>query len=150
MTATAHALIGVTIAAAVHNPALAIPLAILSHIPCDLVPHWDAGTHFAKKSGRQLFGEALLDVIISVVSAVLLLKLVFPDVALLYGLIMAFAAQFLDYLAAPYYMFHLHVQPFTFVNNFQKKINNRLDKPWGIVTQAAVVLLCIILATFAR
>ncbi|MBI2012734.1 hypothetical protein HYS90_02270, partial [Candidatus Curtissbacteria bacterium] len=50
MTATAHALIGASIAAKITNPYLGIPLAIISHFVADLIPHWDAGTNHREKS----------------------------------------------------------------------------------------------------
>ena len=150
MTATAHALIGIAIAAAIHNPYIAIPVALLSHIPCDLTPHWDAGTHFEKKSGRQLFNEGLIDVIVSGISSIIVLFTLFPELNLFYGLVGAFSAQFLDWITAPYYMFNLKMQPFKLLFIFQKKINVRLDKPWGIVTQASVVAVLLILAKIMR
>ncbi|HET9721848.1 MAG TPA: hypothetical protein VFP32_02350 [Candidatus Saccharimonadales bacterium] len=41
MTATNHALTGAVIALAVKQPALAIPLALLSHFAIDVIPHFD-------------------------------------------------------------------------------------------------------------
>jgi hypothetical protein len=41
MTATNHALTGAVIALAVKQPALALPLAFLSHFVCDAIPHFD-------------------------------------------------------------------------------------------------------------
>lgn len=146
MTATAHALIGVAIAAVVRDPLIAIPVALLSHVPCDLMPHWDAGTHFEKKTGGQLFGEGFIDVIISYIAAVVVLIFFFPEVSIFYGLVIAFSAQFLDWITAPYYMFHIHIQPFTAMFRFQKKINYRMDKPWGVLTQASTAIILLILA----
>lgn len=45
MTATGHAIMGTALAAAIPNPYLGIPIAILSHIACDAFPHWDTGTN---------------------------------------------------------------------------------------------------------
>ena len=50
MTATAHVLIGGAIAASVPDPALGITLAALSHPILDMIPHWDFGFGWRKKS----------------------------------------------------------------------------------------------------
>jgi CBS domain containing-hemolysin-like protein len=146
MTATAHAAIGISLASLLPNPLIGIPIALVSHVICDLIPHWDAGTHFEKKDGTQLFHEGALDVIISAIVSLLLLIVVFPHVTLFYGAIMVFSAQFFDWFAAPYYMFNMRFPPFSWTFNFQKATNKRLDKPWGIVTQIFAVLSLIIAA----
>ena len=53
MTATTHALIGTIIAAKIGNPALAIPIAIASHIAADAIPHWDTATNRKKKTFKK-------------------------------------------------------------------------------------------------
>lgn len=40
MTATNHALTGAVIGLMVHNPVVAIPAALLSHLLCDAIPHF--------------------------------------------------------------------------------------------------------------
>jgi len=42
MTAPNHALTGAVIGLVVSNPALALPLAFLSHFACDAIPHYDS------------------------------------------------------------------------------------------------------------
>lgn len=41
MTAPNHALTGALIGLTIHEPALAAPLAFLSHFACDAIPHYD-------------------------------------------------------------------------------------------------------------
>ena len=72
MTATAHALIGASIASRFTNPIIGIPLAIASHFLADLVPHWDAGTNHRKKSILRFKVEAALDVTLGFALAFLL------------------------------------------------------------------------------
>jgi len=64
MTATAHALIGASLAAKFSNPLLGIPLAILSHFIFDIIPHWDLGTNHRNKSMTRLRIEAVFDVLL--------------------------------------------------------------------------------------
>lgn len=146
MTATAHAAIGVTIAALTSNPAVGIPAAFLSHILCDLTPHWDAGTHMRKKSRTQFALEGITDVFISIFLAFFLLIYVFPTVNIYYGFLLVFTAQLLDWLTVPYLFLGIKTSPFNLVYKFQHAINVRLDKPWGIITQVSVVFLLILLA----
>lgn len=40
MTATNHALTGAIIGLTVHNPLIALPAALLSHVVCDAIPHY--------------------------------------------------------------------------------------------------------------
>src|SRR3990167_8457941 len=80
MTATAHALIGASIASKVVNPAVGIPLAIISHFLADLVPHWDAGTNHRQKSPTRLKLEAAADVLVQS-SAVFVARLAWPQTA---------------------------------------------------------------------
>lgn len=46
MTTTSHALTGAMIATVVKRPALAIPLALLSHFVCDAIPHFGLNMEF--------------------------------------------------------------------------------------------------------
>lgn len=146
MTATAHAVVGVVLAAAIPNPLIGIPIAILSHIPIDLIPHWDAGTHFDKKTGRQLFWEAFLDVCVGYFVAYAVLFIFFPQTNLIYAFFMIFAAQFLDYLPTPYYMFNIKNKLFKTFFDLSDRFNSKLDKPWGIVTQVAFLTSIIVIA----
>jgi hypothetical protein len=144
MTATGHAIVGTVIAAKLGNPALAIPIAVLSHIPCDLFPHWDSGTNGKNKSSTRLFFEAVIDVLLGFVLSYFLIVLFFPSTSLIYAFIMIIAAQGFDYVTAPYYMFHQHYFPFSMFYKWQKAWNIRLDKPWGIINQAAILIALVI------
>ena len=59
MTATAHALIGGAIAAGIASQPLGIALALASHPLADLIPHWDFGWGWRKKSKPKLFWNQL-------------------------------------------------------------------------------------------
>ena len=146
MTATAHAVIGAVIAAKVSDPLIGIPLALASHVIADLIPHWDAGTHYKKKTGKQLFTEAAADVTVGYFVAYAVLFLFFPQTNLLYAFIMIFASQFFDYLPTPYYMFGIKNKFFKSLFDLSDQLNSRLDRPWGIVTQVVTITLLILLA----
>lgn len=146
MTATGHAVIGVVIAAAVSNPVLAIPLAVVSHVAADLFPHWDPGTNRDKKSYNKFFSGAVVDVLSSLIITFLLIVFIFPKIDLLYAYIIVFAAQFLDWASAPYVFFKVKTPSiFYWVYKFQKTFDNRLDKPWGVIGQVAVLIGLVVL-----
>lgn len=139
MTATGHAVIGALIAAKIGNPWVAVPIALVSHIAADAFPHWDPGTNAKKKSHNRLIFDAALDVICSFAVAYGLLYFLFPLTDPVYAFIMIILAQGLDWATMPYYFFHITIPPFTWAYKFQKNFDNRLDKPWGIISQIAVL-----------
>lgn len=136
MTATAHALIGASIAVGISNPYLAIPAAILSHFVADLIPHWDAGTNHKQKSRTKLVIEATIDVLLGFVLVYALFRnLVDPA----YLFTMVIAAQLPDWLEAPSWIFGIKIPPFSWMDWLGHKLQSRLQLPWGLVTQIAVV-----------
>lgn len=142
MTATAHALIGASIAATVTNPLFGIPLAILSHFIADLVPHWDEGTNHRKKSKLRLKIEATLDVLLGfAVSFLIFRNLTNPG----YLFLMIIAAQLPDWLEAPSWMFGAKGPPFSWIDWISHNLQSRMQLPWGLVTQIVVVGLILIL-----
>lgn len=145
MTATGHALIAALIAAKFHNPALAIPLAFTSHIVLDLVPHWDSGTHHRSKTRHRLFAEAALDVIISFFAAGFLYGPILGQTNYVYLYICVFFAQLPDWVMAPSLIFNSKFSLFTAARSFGSKTNTKLDKPWGIITQIAAVIIVYVL-----
>lgn len=150
MTATSHAAIGVTIAALIPDPVIGLPVSFLSHILCDMTPHWDAGTHMKKKSTMQLTLESIIDVLLSIIVTLFMLIYIFPRLNMTYGLFSAFISQLLDWLTVPYLFLNMKFAPFSWVAAFQRKINIRLDKPWGIITQVTVVFVCILIAKIVQ
>lgn len=58
MTATNHAVTGALIAAAVSNPVIGLPLALLSHFALDALPHF--GAHTVAKPGSKEFKYILI------------------------------------------------------------------------------------------
>lgn len=144
MTATAHALIGTVIAAKFGNPQLAIPIAIASHVIADYIPHWDTGTNRATKSKKRLISDSFYDVLLGFFLSFILINKFFPQTQFSYAFIIIIFAQIFDWLLAPYYFFG--VKQFKWAYTFGKATNVDLDKPWGIVTQAVVVLIVIAFA----
>jgi len=144
MTATAHALIGASLAVKVVNPLLGIPLAIISHFAADLVPHWDAGTNHKKKTIMRLRMEATADVLIGFALVFLLFRN--AGVEPLYLFAMVIAAQSPDWMEAPSWMFGFKVPPFSWIDWLGHKLQSRMQLPWGLVTQVVIVGAIVIFA----
>ncbi|MEK7517842.1 MAG: hypothetical protein AAB583_04795 [Patescibacteria group bacterium] len=144
MTATGHAIIGTVIAAKVADPGLAIPLAIASHFVADAIPHWDIATNRKEKTRGTLILEAFSDVMLGIVLSFLILVIIFPATSPLYAFLMILLSQSPDWLTAPYYFFG--IKSFKWAYKLQKIFDKDLDKPWGIISQIALLILIIIIA----
>ena len=145
MTATAHALIGASLATRISNPLLGIPIAILSHFIADLIPHWDAGTNHRQKSIMRLRAEATLDVLLGFALVIILFRN-FAQTNPVYLFSMVIAAQLPDWIEAPSWMFGFKVPPFSWLDWLGHKLQSRLQLPWGLVTQIVVVGLMLLLS----
>ena len=145
MTATAHALIGASLATRISNPLLGIPIAILSHFIADLIPHWDAGTNHRQKSMMRLRAEATLDVLLGFALVIILFRN-FAQTNPMYLFTMVIAAQLPDWIEAPSWMFGFKVPPFSWLDWLGHKLQSRLQLPWGLVTQIVVVGLMLLLS----
>ncbi|MEK7573480.1 MAG: hypothetical protein AAB531_03575 [Patescibacteria group bacterium] len=143
MTATGHAIIGTVIAAKIGNPALAIPLALASHVAADLFPHWDEGTN-GNKTKQTIVLQAVFDVLFGFAISYLIIIVLFPQTSLIYVFIIIIVAQAFDWLTAPYYMFG--IRQFKIFYKFQKMFDNELKAPWGIINQVVILTLLVILA----
>ena len=143
MTASGHAVIGTIIAAKIGNPALAIPIALASHVAGDLFPHWDEGTD-GNKTKKIIALQAVFDVLFGFGISYLIIFFLFPQTNLIYVFIMIITAQAFDWLTAPYYMFG--VKQFKIFYKFQKMFDNELKAPWGIINQVAILTLLVVLA----
>lgn len=146
MTATGHAVIGTLIAATIPIPWIAAPVAILSHLAADSFPHWDLGTNEKTKTRRQIMHEAFFDVLLGFVISYLLIIFVFPTTNLLYAFIMIILAQGFDWVWAPYYFFKIKLPPFTWSYRLGEIFDNKMDKPWGIINQVAILVVLVVIA----
>ena len=146
MTATGHALIGLALAAQITNPLIGIPVAIISHIAADAFPHWDTGTNIKKKSRRKFVVGSFVDLGLSFLLPFILLQLLFPSTGLFYAFVMIIAAQGFDWGTAPFVFLKWRFPPFTWFYAAQKSFDHRLDKPWGVIGQTAVIVVLLAVA----
>lgn len=88
MTGFSHSTTGIAIALAVHNPALALPLALVSHFVLDAVPHY--GDNTLDGTNRAFRRFILLDTVFGFGIAILMF-IILPEHRLLIALCAAMA-----------------------------------------------------------
>ncbi len=143
MTGTGHAVIGTVIAAKIGNPFLALPIAFLSHYAADAFPHWDTGTNKAHKSRTAIWIQSLIDVAISLILPYFLIQFLQPGTNLFYLYLIVITAQLPDWGTAPYFFLKITKAPFTWFYKSQLPFDNRLDQPWGVILQVAILVLLV-------
>jgi len=149
MTATAHAIVAGAIAASIHNPSTAYPLAFFSHFFMDAIPHWDFGTNWRMRKKSTTGIIAIADTVLGFTVAYLLFG---GKVSLLPLLICVALGNLPDWLEAPYYIFFAKRGEKHSVQNagFLEKLSYRIYKtenmfhtkagfPFGVLTQIATV-----------
>ena len=152
MTATGHSVMGVALAAAIPNPYLGIPIAILSHIACDAFPHWYTGTNMpnnnpkSKKTRLRFVTESVFDLVLSLTVPLLLMYYLFPHLNPLYMYSMVIAAQGFDWATAPALFLKWKFPPFSTAYWLQGTFDHRLDRPLGVILQIIVLIAFLFIA----
>ena len=138
MTSISHALIGAAIAARLPHPAGAATLALLTHFLCDAIPHWDLGTNWRLRPRIITGSLAIAETLVALVGTYIIFARFVPNQTVLFIAILASLAP--DWLEAPYYFLMPHAPKFFYyMYKIQSLVHERLDAPWGVVTQVAVV-----------
>lgn len=140
MTSTGHALVGALIAAKFHDPTLALSLSLLSHYPSDILPHWDVGTHIGKKTSLRRFIEGSIDIGIGLILSFFVYRVLSLENNYILLVLCIFFAQLPDWIAAPYTIFKIENPVLKKIDDFSEVLHNKLEKPWGIITQAVAVI----------
>lgn len=141
MTLTAHSLIAAALVAKIPNPALGLPIVLISHFVMDKVPHWDAMTD-KNKSKTRIARDTALDIFLGFASSAVFFLLL-PGLDPVYFFLAVFMAQLPDLLEAPY-VFPQFNNPLSatlykiqhIVHDFG--FDSRLGAPWGIVSQVVI------------
>lgn len=142
MTATAHALVGGLIASTVQDPLLGITLSTASHPFLDMIPHWDFGWGWRKKTKLKLFLQGTGDLLLGFVLAYFLFG---QNIPFWYFFACVFASEVWDLLEIPYWFFNWKFGIFGWMYKFQSGIQGKLRAPWGILTQATTIVVIFLL-----
>lgn len=149
MTATAHALAGGAIAAAtIHHPVLGMSLALMSHPLMDMVPHWDFGKGWRKKTKLNFFIQGVVDLSIGLTGSYLLFG---RQISPIYFGLIIFISLLYDLLMTPYWFLNWKFPPFSLAYRFGSWSNSSARLPWGLFNQAvAVILVILVLSLFGK
>jgi len=151
MLLTPHTIVGVTVAASITNPLIAVPLSFLLHFAGDFLPHWDFYTNTTKE--QKISGwrplAVMLDFGVAIalgLSSTLYALWVLNDTAFALTVFLCGIASVLpDALTGPSIYMKDAPTFFKLMHSFQRKINNSANMFYGILTQLAVVLTCFVL-----
>jgi hypothetical protein len=140
MTGFNHGITGAAIALAVKQPALAVPLAFLSHFAVDMIPHFglDEKELFGRRFNTILIADFLMAICLMVVLAT-----IFPSkMWLIWSCMIAAASPDLMWAYHRLYIEHLKKQPrrFGYAAKFHSKIQWSQTLP-GVYAEALWFLL---------
>ena len=139
MLSISHALTGAFIAVKVGNPALAIPLILLSHYIEDAIPHWDVGTGLTKgvKSPTLALRHEFIDLTISGLLVIIMFNQ--HGITPYWG---AFLALVPDLLEAPRNFWKWEPVWLAPLNRFHHSFHHSIPRMWdGLAPQLLLLIL---------
>ncbi len=155
MTSVSHALVGASIAATVPDPLLAGGLILASHFLMDMIPHWDFGTNWRKRSKISTGVIAVSDTVLGFTLAYLLFggKVSFIPLTLAVSL-----SVLPDWLETPWYIFYARqdkqapgknaslFERLAFsVYRIENMFHTKAQYPFGLLTQVFTVAFFVLL-----
>lgn len=145
MLETPHVAVGAAIAVKVGRPELAIPLALVSHLVLDRIPHWNPSFFTeTKKFGRPAIKSIYFSAVESTVALFLGLFIAYrmlPNYALAATVIAcSFASVFSDVVKIPFFFFHSKSRLLARWVAWERSLQVETDNIfWGVVTQLVVI-----------
>ena len=135
MTATNHAITGAIIATVIHKPAIALPIALLSHFATDAIPHFGYGGHggYRQAIKRKLQKAMMLADPIAFVPFLLILITRHASIWVYLAAFLAVSPDLHDFIA--YFFFKKD----TGWNRFSKLASaiQWCERPWGVTVEIA-------------
>lgn len=145
MLETPHVLVGAAIATQIPNPAVSIPLALISHVLLDRIPHWNP--HFYTET--QKYGQptpkstaiAIVDSVIALGAGVYLASRLLPNYGQVVSVLAACLASVLsDQIKLPYFFFKQRTGFFKFWTELERSWQVEASFIPGVITQILVAL----------
>lgn len=144
MTATNHALTGAIVALAIKQPAIALPLAFLSHYILDAIPHF--GIHeddVVKRNAHWLFRTVVsVDTVLAVVLIIAVPLLADAHVSgwlILCGMLAGIAPDSVWIYHHVHFMYKKIEKPFGKISQIHQRIQ-WFEKPWGLPVEVVWVV----------
>lgn len=151
MLLTPHVLVGVAIAKAVPNPVIAVPLAVVMHFLGDLTPHWDFYSNTPKEQRLKgwrpiaVMGDFGLGIAAGLIFTLYALWVKDDSGLALRTFLCGIASVLPDALEAPHIFTNAKIGFVEKLTSVQKKMQTQAPLPWGLLTQAVVMFLCLAL-----
>jgi len=151
MLESLHSLTGAVIAYKIGNPALALPLAFLSHFATDLLPHWNPEIYNEKKKLGHLLAKTNLQIIIDCLIGLFFglfvaLKALPSTTHFLTVIGGSFFAILPDLVEAPFYYLNVKASPILKLTKFQRSHQFKTSFWFGMAFQLlyAILLLSLV------
>ncbi len=146
---TPHVIVAAAIAYKIGNPALALPLALASHLILEKVPHWNPHLNTEIRKYGKLTPTTMKiiygDIILASISGFLIAIKALPDSSLfLTVLLSSFLGVLPDVAEAPYYLWHKKTVLLEKLIKFQKSLQNDTTVLPGILTQLVTIFAAVI------
>jgi len=144
-----HTTIGAMIATKIPNPLISIPLAFLSHIPLDLIPHWNPSLYTeTKKYGKPTKKSTqlvIIDTLLSLGVGFFFASRVMPNINHAITIILTcFAAVILDVIEGFYFFLGIRTKFLENLINFQRGYQRRVSIIPGLLIQGLVIALALL------
>jgi len=143
-----HTLIGAAIGIKTGNPFLAFPLALISHILVDLIPHWNPSLCTeVEKYGRPKKNSMLIiigDSTLALITGLAIAAMVLPDWRLFLVIIFScFFAVLPDLVEAPYFFFNYKPKILKHLISWQHNHQGRASMIPGLLIQVLTIVLAL-------
>ncbi len=151
MLLTPHTVVGVAIAMAIPNPLIAVPVAFVFHFLGDLVPHWDFYSNTKREERLEgwrpmaVMGEMAIGVAVGVYFTLHALWVMHNPALSLNIFLCGIASVLPDVITGPSIYIKGIDSIFDFVHKLQHKLQFQAPLPWGVISQFAVMGLCLLL-----
>lgn len=144
MLETPHVIVGAAIATKVANPALALPLAFMSHFVLDKIPHWNPHLNTEFKNGNRVTNRSrnivIIDVAVSLVAGIFIASQVLPNTNHFLTIIAAsFFSVLPDVIEGPYFFLNVRNKLIKRWIVFQKSLQEDAPVISGIATQVIII-----------
>jgi hypothetical protein len=148
MLETPHVAVGAAIATKIPNPFISIPLALVSHIVMDQIPHWNPHSYTEVKTKGKISDNtrylALVDVTAALALGFFAASRVMPDTHHATTIIFSsFAAVFPDVSKAPYFLLGKRSGLIKKWVDFERSLQVETSFWVGMLIQAIVIVACI-------
>lgn len=143
-----HVIVGATIATTIGQPALALPLAILSNFILDIIPHWNPHLFTEVQNKKKLSHKSLVIVLIDaslgLIIGLFLAFRFYPDLTkVIYILSGSLLASIADLVEAPYFFLNVKNRYLLKLIHLQRSIQVDVPIVPGLLTQIILVGSCL-------